>query len=169
LSSYKNASICIVALLSNALGSNAAYSGPAGVPEFKQYSVAVADAVKPAAPDVRRQAKARKFRTMLRIGAATGPNFAGHFTFVSWGCGVACQEFAVVDATTGQVYFPSDVRLNAYQAVTDETPPFEFHLDSRLFVLTGAPNDADSAGTFYYEWTGSDFKLLKSVARTWPR
>jgi hypothetical protein len=42
-----------------------------------------------------------RFRTALSRAAAGGPNFAGHFTAVTWGCGTACQVTAVVDAVTG--------------------------------------------------------------------
>lgn len=138
------------------------------LPSFDQFSSVVNHADKPATPVIS-STKARKFRTVIQLGAAKGANFAGHYTFVSWGCGVACQEFAFVDADTGQVYFPSVARLNAYQAITDNSPPFEFQLNSRLFILTGSPNDGDEAGTFYYEWTGTDLKLLRSVNRVWSR
>src|SRR5919109_618999 len=43
------------------------------------------------------------YRTKLGEGAATGPNFAGHFTVVTWGCGTGCQIAAIVDARTGQL------------------------------------------------------------------
>ena len=135
---------------------------------FKDFPSAQVDVAKPAPPKVG-AGKARRFRTALRDEAPKGPNFAGHFTFVSWGCGVACQEFAIVDAITGDVHFPSELRLNAYDAITDETEPFQFQLDSRLFVLAGAPNDEEATGVFYYEWTGTDFKLLKATPKTWPR
>ena len=63
-------------------------------------------------------AHARRLRTMLRIGAASGPNFAGHYTPVTWGCGVACQEFAIVDAKSGRVRYQwtgTDLELLHYE------------------------------------------------------
>ena len=39
-----------------------------------------------------------QFRTVLRKGAQKGPNFAGHYTVVEWGCGSNCVVFAVVDS-----------------------------------------------------------------------
>ena len=44
----------------------------------------------------------RMFRTRLREGARRGPNFAGEFTVVTWGCGTSCQFVAVVNARTGR-------------------------------------------------------------------
>ena len=46
------------------------------------------------------------YRTRLREGAAEGPNFAGRYTVVIWGCGTGCAQMGVVDSKTGRVYFP---------------------------------------------------------------
>ena len=43
------------------------------------------------------------FRTVLRNGMKWGPNFAGHYAVVVWGCGTSCSSFAVVNLRTGQV------------------------------------------------------------------
>src|SRR5258708_1266359 len=45
--------------------------------------------------------RARSYRTVLREGAKKGPNFAGHYTIVSWGAGLGVFSMAVVDAKTG--------------------------------------------------------------------
>jgi hypothetical protein len=45
----------------------------------------------------------RAFRTRLREGAGGGPNFAGTFTVVIWGCGAPCQMVAVIDARSGRL------------------------------------------------------------------
>jgi hypothetical protein len=67
-----------------------------------------------------------RFRTALSRAAAGGPNFAGHFTVVTWGCGTACQVTAVVDAVTGA--------LSQQVLVTIPIPPAE---------TTRPPADAD--------------------------
>jgi hypothetical protein len=46
----------------------------------------------------------RQFKTVLRKGEAKGPNFAGHYSVVEWGCGSNCVSFAVVDVLNGNVY-----------------------------------------------------------------
>src|SRR5919112_705269 len=50
--------------------------------------------------------QARMFRTRLREDSRSGPNFAGHYTVVIWGCGSGCAQMGVVDARTGRVFFP---------------------------------------------------------------
>lgn len=47
--------------------------------------------------------EAKLFYTVITSTAAAGPNFAGHFTVASWGCGTDCVGYAVVDAKTGEI------------------------------------------------------------------
>lgn len=51
--------------------------------------------------------RVRMYRTVLREGAKQGPNFAGHYTIVTWGAGLGVFSMAVIDAKTGKVYFPA--------------------------------------------------------------
>lgn len=104
---------------------------------------------------------ARTFRTVIREGAKEGPNFAGHFTVVMWGCGTSCAQFAIVDAITGTVYDPP------YKSVVGgdtqgllEHWGLHFELDSRLFIAQGCPEEKNCA-TRYYRWDGSRLELLK--------
>ena len=142
----------------------------ADAPSFSSYPATVSFDMKGAAAvDLSSSPKARRYAAALRSAAAKGPNFAGAFTLVTWGCGVACQEIAVVDARNGRVIFPKAVKLNAYQAVTDSTKPIDYQLSSRMLVLAGAPNDGDETGLFYYEWTGEDLRPIAKQLRSWPR
>lgn len=136
-------------------------------PSFESFAVPVAAIRKSVPPDFR-SALAKRYKTVIARSAAAGPNFSGHYTFVSWGCGTACQEFAIVDATTGRIHFPA-FRLNAYHAVTDGTEPFRYRLDSALLIIAGAPGDGDDVGVFHYRWTGKDLQLIKYEKRHWPR
>ena len=72
-------------------------------PAFDQFPITETFNGKPAAP-VLKEAEDRAFRTRIREGAAGGPNFAGHYTIVEWGCGAGCVSIATVDAKTGTVY-----------------------------------------------------------------
>ncbi len=144
-------------------------SSPAEPPWFSDYSVAKTFQNSPKPVDFSSDPRARKYRTVLGDAAPRGPNFAGHYTVVTWGCGVACQELAIVDAATGRVHFPKSFKLNAYQLVTDGSDPFQFEKGSKLLVLTGSPNDTDELGIFYYIWTGSDFKRIYAEKKVWPR
>jgi hypothetical protein len=87
------------------------------------------------------------YGTRLRQGAAEGPNFAGHYTMVTWGCGTGCQVAAVVDARTG--------RLSEQTLLT--AGGLQFRRDSRLLYadapMPEQPADCASCGTpAFYEW-----------------
>src|SRR3954453_14346247 len=73
-------------------------------PSFDQYPVNTPKFSGKPAPPVLRMAEDRRFRTMIRSGAATGPDFAGRYTVVQWGCGAGCVAAVVVDAVNGTVH-----------------------------------------------------------------
>ena len=143
--------------------------GADGIPDFVQYQVKRVFKGAPAPVELGSHPNARRFRTMLREGAERGENFAGQYTIITWGCGTACQEISIVDASTGAVHFPPNLRLNAYHMVTDGSDPFRFRIDSRLLVVTGSPNDTNETGIFYYTWDGRKLKRIGAVRKTWPR
>jgi hypothetical protein len=101
------------------------------VPRFSDFSVGEAFTDKPAPVDLASDPNARTFRTRLRQGAAKGPNFAGHYTIVSWGCGTDCQVTAVVDARNGRVVFAP---FTAYSGTA-------FRRDSRLLIENPRPHE----------------------------
>lgn len=103
--------------------SGVSYS-PERPPRFEDFRVVSKFSGQPAPVNLASHKEARRFRTMLREGAAKGPNFAGHDTVVTWGCGTACQMAAVVDAGDGKVSFaPFTTSMGA-----------SYRLDSRLFI-----------------------------------
>jgi peptidoglycan hydrolase-like protein with peptidoglycan-binding domain len=54
-----------------------------------------------------RDRKFREYRTRIRNGISEGVNFAGHYSFITIGCGTECQFGYVVDLRTGEVFdFP---------------------------------------------------------------
>jgi hypothetical protein len=129
--------VLTAALLCGVVGLHAqAPAAPKPLPKFEDYRVAAADMFKgPAAPIVADRSKiAQTYRTRLRDGERKGPNFAGSFTLVSWGCGGGCQDWAVIDAKTGQV---SDSMIRTSVGA-------EFKPDSRL-LLVDTPKLADEA------------------------
>jgi hypothetical protein len=98
---------------------------------------------KPAAVNLASHKDARSFRTRLREGALTGPNFAGHMTVILWGCGTSCQTVALVDARNGRVYFGPTAAAGA-----------KYRVDSRLLVVN-APEDVKEAyGNDPPDWAG---------------
>ena len=140
------------------------------VPTFEQYRATAVTIVKPALVNLASHAKARTYRTVLRDGAKTGPNFAGHYTIVTWGCGTACNEVGVVDARNGNVFFPRELQPLDHTLVTDGTPPLQYRIDSTLLVAAGSPMDReDNVGMHYYVWNGRSLRELLYVPKEWPR
>ena len=88
------------------------------VPTFETYRLSEKAIFKglPADVDLTSYKGARTFRTKLREGAKQGPNFAGHYTVVTIGCGTQCQQNWIIEARTGKILdsFPSIVGI-AYQ------------------------------------------------------
>ena len=124
-------------------------------PSFNQYPAPdrMPAGQKPAVP-ILATARQRLYRTMIREGAKQGPNFAGHYTIAGWGCGSSCAGFAIVDAITGKTF---DTPFKYY-----EMEEISYNLNSRLLILKGCPEE-ENCGTYHYEWTGSQLKLLKKI------
>ena len=131
-------------------------------PRFEDIPVSEKFRGKPARVDLSSHPRARRFRTVLREGAAEGPNFAGHFTVVTWHCGSDCQEVAVVNARTGRVYF----------APFTTSADSDFRLDSRLFIANppdgillhfGVESESPARSRLqssYYEWKRDHFEPI---------
>jgi hypothetical protein len=120
------------------------------VPRFEDHPATESFSGTPAPVDLRSQPWAREYRTALRTGAAEGPNFAGAYTLVLWGCGTQCQSWAVVDARTGRVYGnPFDAELLV-----------DFRRDSRLVVVNPVrPDELPWPGRprpAYFAWDGRE-------------
>jgi hypothetical protein len=131
----------------------------------------------PASP-ILRTAGQRRFRTRIREAAREGPNFAGHYTIAEWGCGTSCVSISVVDAETGTVYegpfgpLPTAILYYGSALLYDRDASgaylydeLSYRLNSRLLIARGCPNDAN-CGAYFYEWTGSTFKLLRKISAT---
>lgn len=100
-------------------------------PAFKEFSVVQSRKHnQPAILDLSSHQSAEMFRTTLMQGVTKGPNFAGHYALVSWGCGNECQGTLVVELKTGQVY---SVRggLRPLQS----SRGLDFRLGSRLLIV----------------------------------
>ncbi|MGD1095259.1 MAG: hypothetical protein ABSB35_25115 [Bryobacteraceae bacterium] len=118
-------------------------------PRFEDYPVNEIFNGAPAAPVVL-SPEERRYRTVIRQGVTKGwgvegpdgkerpgPNFAGHYFIITWGCGSPCLMAAVVDARNGGVYPPPFHHGRAYFQVPwadSSTPPLDYRLDSRLLI-----------------------------------
>lgn len=136
-----------------------AFQSPSDL-EFTHYPTTKFFKGKPA-PARLKVARARRYRTRLREDSRLGPNFAGHYTVVFWGCGSGCAETAIVDAYTGNIFWVpldwSDIPDEA--SVTDNR---NFRLNSRLLVLTRSNYDAHGTYTEYdYLMTKNGLRLIR--------
>ena len=144
-------------------------------PQFESYPAQEIFKGKPAAPKLKSE-RQRRFQTRILEGAAQGPNFAGHYTIVQWGCGASCISLLIVDAKTGVIYplpfealsFGFPYRFTDESGGIEELEPLSFRLDSNLLVMRGCPNEKDCA-TYYYEWQGERLRTIgKILARRVP-
>lgn len=136
------------------------------VPEFDQFKVAEKFTGKPAAPVLRTRMQ-KSFRTAIRDAAQGGPNFAGHYTLAEWGCGAGCVSMAIVDNKTGATFDGPFNVLGYDLSYTYEggDEQLAFRVDSRLVIARGCPGEKD-CGSYFYEWTGDAFKLIRKMPAT---
>lgn len=143
----------------------------ARMPGFDKYPIEITDTFSgtPAPVDLNSAEGAREVAAVLQQAAARGPNFAGHYTVVSWNDSSTYaprQLFAIIDARTGRVHMPEigiDIGL-------------EYRLDSSLLItdpigqwrkLYGAdPDDlwGQSTQTFYHHWDGTRLEPIDGFA-----
>jgi hypothetical protein len=132
-------------------------------PTFESLVVTEQFTGKPARP-VLAGREALKYRTVITEGSREGPNFAGHFTIVEWGCGGGCVQFAIVDAKTGRVFMPPFyVGPRAVAEGSDSEPedPLKYQKDSKLLIVNGSRNEKGE-GVYYYKWDMGKLTLIKS-------
>ena len=133
-------------------------------PKFSDYPAAKTFTGKPAAAKVER-ADDRMFRTRIREGAAKGPNFAGRFTVVQWGCGSGCVSTVIVDAGNGTIYHLPPAELGCGDAMCSMNMLCQtgvepwYRLDSELLIVRHCKGDV--ALTTYLRWTGTKFVAVK--------
>jgi hypothetical protein len=133
-------------------------------PTFSDYPVQRIYRGKPAPPILSKDQ--RTFQTMIRRGATSPVQFAGHYTVPIWGCGSGCSQFAIVDSITGRVY-DAPLGVTEFPGLSQEkhTAQFpervEFQPDSRLMKINGCPNERDCGFYDYLMVEGEGLKLLR--------
>jgi hypothetical protein len=101
-----------------------------------------------------------------------GPNFAGHYVVIVWGCGAGCIRMAISNAETGAVCDPPvsagglALPMLMFPASVGRAPELEYRVNSRLMIIKATPhwerNDAVSYA-FYFLWRGEHWTLLRRV------
>jgi hypothetical protein len=129
--------------------------------EFKDYAVEKVYTGTPAAPKLNKDQ--RTFRTMIRQGAKSKVEFAGHYTVPRWGCGAGCSMFVIVDSITGRVYDGMSVAEPSLDWIEKHTDykRMDFQPTSRLMKINGCPGETN-CGFYDYEMIeGKGLKLLR--------
>ncbi len=143
--------VLFAALFASAQGTGASKSQREDPPRFEDYPVMEDFKGPPAAPVIL-MPEERKFQTKIREGVTKGygvegpdgkerpgPNFAGHYYLVTWGCGSPCLMAAIVDGRTGRVHPPPFHHGpgNSFFQVSwafPSMPPMDYRLNSRLLI-----------------------------------
>ena len=94
---------------------------------------------------------AKAHETIIRKQAAQGPNFAGHYRVVDWGCGTSCAAYVIVNERTGTVYEPPEISRGVELGVAGP----EFREDSTLMVVANCPPPD------VYGFKGCEWKLYR--------
>ncbi len=132
-------------------------------PKFSDYPVRNIYHGKLAPPAITKEF--RFFRTMIRRGARSYVEFAGHYTVPSWGCGTECIGFVVVDSVSGKVYGGFGVAGLPFTWVEehggDAIERMEFHPNSRLMKINACPNEANCGLYDYVMVDGKGLKLIR--------
>jgi hypothetical protein len=176
--------IGVVPLASMLAISTWAQSPTSRLPRFEDYPVTELFKGTPAAPIIETSLQ-RMYRTRIREGATKGwgvfrdgkeqpgPNFAGHYLIIQWGCGTACLMMVVVDALTGRIYYlPLSVGELGNQRIG--VPWFgyspaelDFRVTSSLFTMNACPDQSTnpnaSCYSYYYLWRNNEWSLLRRV------
>lgn len=156
---------------------------------FEDYPAGQVFQGKPVAPNLDTRA-ARLYRTRIREGVEKGwgvyddsvtgrgperpgPNFAGHYIAIRWGCGSPCIQMAVVDAETGTVYSPP-ITANGSGFVlplltlgnrVSRVAEVEFRLGSRLMVVKATPvqSERHPSYEYYFVFEQNRWTLLRRI------
>ena len=126
---------------------------------FERYPASKVFQGKPAAARLT-SARERRYRTRLTEDSLQGPNFAGHYTVVFWGCGTGCAQVAVVNAFTGKVSWVP-LEWSDIPDVAGVSDNRNFRLNSRLLILTRSNYDAHATYTEYgFLMTNNGLRLI---------
>lgn len=126
-------------------------------PQFEDYPATDIFTGTPASVDFTTNEDALEYKTKITKVAKTGPDFAGSYTVIDWGCGTSCLGGAIVSAKTGAIIaFGLEAQAG-----------FDYTSSSRLFVINSLKNILENQKSFssstktsYYEITDNALKLI---------
>jgi hypothetical protein len=133
-------------------------------PSFEDYPAKQIYKGEPAPPKL--DQGERMFHTVIRRGAKSEVQFAGHYTVPQFGCGAGCSAFYIVDSITGKVHDGfgiAELPGHWLEKQSGEQPlRIQFIPSSRLLKINGCPNEQDCG---YYDYVMVDGKGLELVQK----
>lgn len=147
-------------------------------PRFEDYPVA--DVYRgPVASPLLVRPEERLYRTVIRDGVRKGygvvdepsgntrpgPNFAGHYVVVQWGCGTECLQYAIVDAKSGRVFQPP---VPGKHIAYFDTGRLDYRTRSKLMVVSTdcAIYNSEGCDRDYYLWSNERWTHLHRQRRS---
>lgn len=117
-------------------------------PELEEYPILEADAFDGRVANVRFSGhdELLPYAATIVDTASRGVNYAGHYVVAEWGCGLNCQDHAVIEAKTGKIV--------ASDLVTKFGASYD--INSRLLILNprfsriASLTQATTSRTYYY-------------------
>lgn len=113
-----------------------------------------------AKPDFSTLPAAALYKTVITNDLAEGPNFAGKYRFLGWGCGTDCMDYAIVNVETGKIIkFGFD---NPSPALTAD-----FSINSNVLVFNSKEFVKEFYGKSRHEILQSNdwFKMYQNLPR----
>ena len=141
----------LVAAVASSAAAGTNFAGFADHPAVDKFTGKPCAARNKSAPEV------KKFTARIREGAKEGPNFAGRYTIVDWGCGSDCQSFVIVDAKTGEIHSPSITSSRGLLYRLDSSLLIVNPVAPEMLVDGKAP---DWLVTGFYQWDGKKLNKL---------
>jgi hypothetical protein len=133
-------------------------------PAFSAYPVKRLYKGSPAPPKCEQQQESAC--RIIRDGAKSEVQFAGHYTVPQFGLGAGASAFFIVDSLTGKVYNGIGVEDLPYRWVErqsgDQPLRVQFLPTSRLLKINGCPNETDCG---YYDYVMVEGRGLKLVQK----
>jgi hypothetical protein len=130
-------------------------------PQFSDYTVKEIYRDKPALPVIPKDWS--MYRTMIRNGAESDVEFAGHYTLPRWGCGTDCNVFVIVDSESGRVYDGFELTGLSWTEKHEGTDMtrMEFRSNSRLLKINACPSEKNCGLYDYLMVEGKGLKLVR--------
>ena len=126
-------------------------------PSFEQFGVDSIYRGETTFPDFHgRDSSYSMFKTRIREGMRNGPNFAGFFSLIQFGCGTDCSSVYIANNKTGQIFdFPRDGEEHSFLQL-------RFKRYSSMVIAQWGNYNPNICILEYFEWQKTTFRLLLS-------